>query len=162
MTTANQQTAEEKSIPKAREISGRWMVVGMFLFGICATGILYFYWRMHNAPFLPLQQALANRFEDSRPRVEGGQRKIHKDTPRVLRIIMKVDFHPDQNDQKVNALVKEVAEVAGEHQNLEEYDLLEVHLFWPEPQRTIHERTLEMELPELKLRDSRSREIPGR
>lgn len=146
--------------PRSRELSGRWVVVGMLLFGVTATSILYLYWRLHTAPFLPLQQALADRFEDSRPRVEGGQRKIHQNTPRILRIIIKVDFNPQTSEQKVQSLVREIAEVAADYQELDQYQLLEVCLFWPEPQGLIHERTLELSLPELEVQESSSRELP--
>ena len=75
-------------------VSGRWMVLGLIAFGVLTTGALWTYWNLHVGPFRPMQDALAVTFPHSSPRVDGGQRKMHKGTPKVLRVVMRVDFDP--------------------------------------------------------------------
>ena len=66
-------------------ISGRLVICCIFGFAITMIAVLYFYWKMHTGPFLPVQQALANEFPGCQPLVQGGQRKMHKGTPKILR-----------------------------------------------------------------------------
>ena len=124
-------------------IPGIWVVLGMFTFGLAATGILFAYWHFHTAPFQELQSALAKEFEGSRPRVEGGQRKQHKSTPRVLRIVLKVDFHPIEEKARADKMADRVMELAGKHHDVTLYDIAEIHLYWPEQEQHIHETILE-------------------
>ena len=58
--------------PTEKTISGSRLVIAMFGMAIVATGLLWFYWDLHLMPYMPLQEALAEEFEDSSPRVEGG------------------------------------------------------------------------------------------
>src|SRR3990172_7938391 len=83
---------------KPAELSGKWVVIGMFVFAIAATAGLFAYWELHTAPFRELQDALAQEFPRSRPRVEGGQRKKHKHTPRILSIVLRVEFDPTADE----------------------------------------------------------------
>ncbi len=129
--------------PTKRGVSGVWVVLGMFTFGLLATGVLFAYWHMHTAPFQELQTALAEEFPGCRPRVEGGQRKQHKGTPRVLRIILKVDFHPKQETEQAEKMADRVVELAAKHHNVEEYQIAEIHLYWPEQEQEIHEHRIE-------------------
>lgn len=124
-----------------RRVSGRAVVVVMFLFGIAATSILFFYWEAHTAPFRALQTELAETFTGSKPRVDGGQRKSHKGTPKTLRVVMQVEFDPDADERTAEAFADEVMLVAARH-GLTKYEVLEIHLYWPEPEARIHERTL--------------------
>jgi hypothetical protein len=124
-------------------IPGYWVVAGMFVFGLIATGILFAYWHFHTAPFQELQAALAREFEGSRPRVEGGQRKQHKETPRILRIILKVDFHPDEDKVRAERIADRVMDLAAKHHDVTAYDIAEIHLFWPEQEREIHRTIIE-------------------
>jgi len=84
--------AEETTTP--RWLNGRTVVISMFLLGIMATAFLYTYWTRQLAPFMPLQEALVLEFPGSAPRVDGGQKKIHKQTPMVLRVAMKTETDP--------------------------------------------------------------------
>lgn len=124
----------------ARSNAGRWIVVGMIAFAMTLTGACWVYWKLHVAPFLPLQQLLAGEFEDCRPKVQGGQRKIHKSTPEILRITMKIDFDPtgQSGEAQTDALAKRVtAFVAGNWPELSHYVTLELHFYWPEPEKKI-------------------------
>ncbi len=139
------------SPPRPPGISGTFVVLGMFAFGILITGVLFAYWHFHTAPFQELQAALAEEFPGSRPRAEGGQRKQHKDTPNILRIILKVDFAPQSHKARSEQMADRVMELAEEHHGLEPYDLAEIHLFWPEKEKEIHEYLIERPLPPGKL-----------
>lgn len=130
-----------------REISGTWVVAGMFAFGLTATGILFVYWHFHTAPFQELQTALATEFEGCRPRVEGGQRKQHKETPRILRVVLKVEFAPETEKARSKEMADRVMELAEKHHPLEQYDAVEIHLYWPEKEQSIHEHVIERQVP---------------
>jgi hypothetical protein len=132
-----------------RTISGRWAVLGIFLFAISATGGLYVYWKLHVGPFVPLQKALAEKFPGSRPLVEGGQQKIHKHTPRILRITMKVDADPNADERKTEELAERVIALARERFDLSTYEILEIHFFWPEPEKKIHKWDREWKIADL-------------
>jgi hypothetical protein len=109
----------------------------MLLFGVGLTAANWVYWKLHVAPFLPLQKLLAAEYEGSRPRVEGGQRKMHKRTPKVLRVTMKIAFDPSTEDGKrrVDKFSREVAAfIAREYAELDEYEILELNLYWPRPE----------------------------
>lgn len=127
---ASEQSAE-------REISGRWVVVGMFAFAITMVGTLWLYWHFHTAPFRPLQVRLGTQFPYSRPQVQGGQRKTHKHTPRILRIVMKINFNPVENEMRATEFAREIAAITQEYQDLREYDQFEVHLHWAPPERRV-------------------------
>ena len=136
----------QNTSPQARGVPGHWVVAGMFAFGLLATGVLFAYWHYHTAPFQELQAALAEEFPGSRPRAEGGQRKQHKATPQILRIILKVDFHPEKETQKSERMADRVLKIAGEHHDLSPYDMAEIHLYWPEKEKQLHEHTVERPL----------------
>ena len=72
--------------PDDGTISGRYVVISMFALAFVLIGALYTYWNLHLMPFMPLQEALAAKFEESSPRVDGGRRKMHKGTPNILRV----------------------------------------------------------------------------
>jgi hypothetical protein len=141
----------EHSPPQPKGIPGPFVVIGMFAFGMLATGLLFAYWHFHTAPFQELQAALAKEFPGSRPRVEGGQRKQHQHTPRVLRVILKVDYLPESDPKQSNQIADRVLELAEKHHGLEPYDLAEIHLYWPEKEQEIHEYLIERPLNPAKL-----------
>ena len=125
----------ETALPEIslRAISGRKVVVGMFVFGICATGLLFLYWKLHLMPFMPLQEAIETEFPGSAPRVEGGQEKMQKDTPTILRIVMKSQTDPTAVDieslRAISAVRTRVAELAKEKVQLPDLDFIELHIY---------------------------------
>ncbi len=127
-------TDEQTSFPT---ISGKWLVIGMFAFAITATAILWYYWTLHTAPFIPLQRAIVDEFADSAPRVEGGQRKIHKGTPRILRVTMKVGFNPQTDEEQAAQTADRIVELADEHLDLADYDQMDLHLLWLRPEQEL-------------------------
>ena len=136
----------------ARTISGRTVVFGMFGFGALATLLLWYYWTRHLEPFMPLQLALAEQFENSSPRVDGGRRKTHKGTPRILRVVMRVDFDPTADDpateQVVDERIRRIADIAREHVSLQDYDLLVVHFYQPNPEGSLRQQRFERSVDE--------------
>ncbi|MGH7201843.1 MAG: hypothetical protein ACREJB_14645 [Planctomycetaceae bacterium] len=136
MTDSQPAPSSSKEPP---EISGRWVVLGMFGFAMLLVGAMYVYWHYHRQPFLPLQTALAEEFPDTEPRVEGGRRKKHKGTPQILRITMRVGFNPTEDEQQAAALADRVTAFTTERFDLTGYDELEIHFFWPEPEQEIHQ-----------------------
>lgn len=138
-TTSETETTEDQP----RTISGRWVIIGMFSFAIAITATLWVFWKLHVGPFLPLQKKLAAEFEDSRPRVEGGQRKIHKGSPKILRITMKIDFDPTTDKKAAESFANRVEAFVGEVYDLRAYEILELHFYWPDPEKEIKEVTIE-------------------
>jgi len=138
--------------PPRRRKWGRWVVIGMLLFAVGLTVTNWVYWKLHVAPFLPLQKLLAEEYEGSRPRVEGGQRKIHKGTPTILRVTMKVDFDPtgETGDRKADRFSAEVARFIREnYEPLADYEILELHFYWPQPEQEIRQSRHEFAVDQL-------------
>ena len=132
-----------------KEIPGRWVVIGMFLLAFAGIGFLWVYTVLHNAPFLSLQRALAEEFPEFAPKVEGGRRKIHRNTPPILRIVMKVDFDPTADNDHAESLANRVTAIAQRHHDLSRYEFLEIHLFWPEPEKEIQQWSTTKKVAEL-------------
>lgn len=118
------------------EIAGKWVVIGMFAFAALMTAAMWIYWWLHVGPFVPLQRAILAEWEDSAPRVEGGQRKMHRGTPRILRVTLKVPFDPadEENRPQLERRVERIRELAADTLDLATFEVLEVHLFQPMPE----------------------------
>lgn len=139
-------------------ISGRWLVVGMFAFAAAATAVLWVYWKLHVGPFVPLQEALAAEFPGSKPRVEGGQRKMSRGTPRILRITMQVDFDPQREKRKAEQLADRLAAFLRRHfaetayapvYTLQSYETLELHFYHPQPEERIIQQSYRRKVAEV-------------
>lgn len=130
------------------EFSGKKLIVGVFLLAIVMSVALWIYWHLHTRPFQPLQLAIAQAFPKSYPYVQGGQRKIHKGTPRILRITMQVKFDPKPRDadEAVTAIVEQLEQLARQQLDLTNYDQLEVHLVQRRPEHDSITRTITREL----------------
>ncbi|MBC8113147.1 MAG: hypothetical protein H7062_02120, partial [Candidatus Saccharimonas sp.] len=61
--------------PKDRVVSGRVIVVAMFLLGLVLASLLFVYFEFNTRPFRPLRDAIGREFKRSRPNVEGGRFK---------------------------------------------------------------------------------------
>ena len=140
-------TSNEQGPP--RTISGTAIVAAVFTFALVLTTVMWLYWKLHTAPFLPLQQAVADTFPDSAPLVQGGQLKMHKNTPRILRITLRVNFDPNNDDQQVSRITNRVVALAREHQDLSEYDQLEINLFQLVPEHASKKRMVTFDAADL-------------
>ncbi|MBI1314888.1 hypothetical protein GC176_26635 [bacterium] len=127
------------------EVSGSIIVALMFTFGALTTGALWTYWFYHTQPFIPLQQAISAEFKGSAPRVDGGARKLHKGTPKLLWIIMRVDFRPNLDREKSASVSRRVVELSQENLDLTKFEQLNIRLFFGELEKEIH--TLDAEVP---------------
>ncbi len=132
--------------PPRTSKAGRYIVFSMFGLGLTATGLLFLYWNLHLMPFMPLQEAIVAEFEGSAPRVEGGQRKMHRDSPTLLRIVMKVDFDPTENSPKtIDSLEHRMArlkDLASQHVQTSDYRMLEVHFYHLVKEKDVRERVM--------------------
>jgi hypothetical protein len=119
-----------------RTVPGRWIVLTMFAFGIAATGGIWVYWKLHLAPFMPLQKALAAEFPKSSPRVDGGwSGKEFQQGPPRLRIVLRVPYPPLEQDARVSATIDRVVELARAHLDFTKYETLEIYLVHYAPER---------------------------
>src|SRR5262245_37890369 len=136
---------------KPRTISGRWVVLSMFAFGIVATGGIWVYWKLHLAPFLPLQKALAEEFPRSSPRVDGGWEKeeFKKGLPR-LRIVINVPYPPNAADVRVSAAIDTVIELPRRHLDFPSYETLEIYLVHHVPEKAPQQFKFKRRIAELK------------
>ena len=152
MTTPNGQPPESDSAsPGDGTISGRSVVISMFVLAFVLIGALYTYWNLHLMPFMPLQEAIAAEFEESSPRVDGGRRKMHKGTPNILRVVMRVPFDPNADDNKTKTLIEKRVDGTLElaRQNVDEfsdYNVLEVHMYQEEKEGELSQNSFEREL----------------
>ena len=122
----------------------------MFAFALSVTGMLYLYWYQHTGPFRPLQEILAHEFEGSHPLVQGGQEKMRKGSPQILRITLRVDFAPndENNGERVEKVVDRIAQLADKYHGLAKYDIMEIHLVRLRAEKTIQQREIKIDLPE--------------
>lgn len=126
----------DTSLRAPRPPRGRWVVLAMFAFGIVATGGIWVYWKLHLAPFLPLQKALAAEFPKSSPRVDGGWKKGEFQVgPPTLRIVLRVPYAPAERDVRVPATIERVVALAREELELARYETLEIYLVHYAPEK---------------------------
>ena len=125
--------------PKDRVVSGRVIVVAMFLLGLVLASLLFVYFEFNTRPFRPLRDAIGREFKRSRPNVEGGRPKGRG--PMTLRITMSVPFDPFQDDSKSKGLLTRVLILARQHQDLTRYEKCEVNLIHFVPEKTAITKT---------------------
>jgi hypothetical protein len=130
-----------------RRVSGRAMVLGMLTFGVMTTTAMWVYWTLHTGPFRPFQDALAAAFPHSSPRVDGGQRKMHKGTPMILRVVMRVDFDPTADSARGEKVVDSVEQIGGQYLDLSSYEEMEVFLFQGVPEKDVRQQEFTRHLP---------------
>lgn len=127
-----------------REFSGAKVIVGLFVFAFLMSCALWVYWSLHTGPFLPLQRAIFRAFPKSYPHVEGGQRRMHKNSPKTLRVTMRVAFDPESADEKpqVEAVFEQLVELAKQNIAFANYELFEVHLVLMRPEHSAKKLTI--------------------
>ncbi len=132
-----------------RAVAGRYVVLSMFLFGIAATGLLFAYWNLHLMPFMPLQKAIVQEFPGSAPRVDGGKRKLHRDSAVMLRVVMQVPFDPTEESVAVKSELERymtrLRDLAGQHVQ-EPCQLLEAHFYFQVKEKEIREQMIRRDL----------------
>ncbi len=143
--------SDPQSIPPTeRTISGRWLVIGMFAMGITLTGLLYAYSTLHLGPFRPLQDAIAQEFPGSAPRIDGGKKKPHKNTPTILRILVKTEVDPlSEREESIQSLIchAETHRRIGSGKGATARSrILEMHVYKLLKEDEIHKRSYRLEL----------------
>lgn len=131
-----------------REFSGTKLIVGIFALAIVMAASVWGYSYFHAKPFQSLATAIFAEFPKSYPQVQGGQRRMHRDTPKVLRITMQVLFDPElkESDERVEALVARLEELARQHLDFSSYQIFEVHLVQRVPEHKAKKRTITREI----------------
>lgn len=142
-TPTDSNALQNEPPPQVREIQGKWIVIAMFSFAVLATGTLWTYWKLHMMPFMPLQEVLIEQFPNSSPRVEGGQSKMHKDTPMLLRVVMRVEFDPELEKEAAETFVDRVSDAIKPHVEPNKWEELHVHLYQQEPEKELRQKTFE-------------------
>ncbi len=130
-------------------ISGRLVVSVIFGFSIIMIAVLFFYWKMQTGPFLPLQKALDKQFPGCKPLVQGGQRKMHKNTPKILQITMKVEFNPIEVTDSSKKYVNTVSQFIASNWKLSEYDELHLHFYKLNPEKKLQENVFKQDVKEI-------------
>jgi hypothetical protein len=130
-------------------ISGVWVAGGLLLLGAAFTLVLWLYTEVHTGPFRDLRDAIHSEFPRSVPQVEGGQKKMHKGTPRILRITLQVHSDPREDDQLVTGMIDRLVSLSEEHHGLGGYDVLDVYLVWFRPEQKAVSRHEQREVRQL-------------
>ncbi|MCP4783191.1 MAG: hypothetical protein GY878_06545 [Fuerstiella sp.] len=117
----------------------------MFTLGIVATGTLWYFWNLKLMPFMPLQEALVAEFERCSPRVDGGRVKGKEDTPKILRVVMRVPFDPTSSAPSVQSQIatriSRTGELARQFVSSDDFEILEVHLFSEHKEQSLRQKT---------------------
>ena len=67
---------------------------------------------------------------------------MRRGDPRILRIVLKVEFDPETDQRQAKGVADRAVELARTHHDLSRYDEVQIHLYWPEPEREIVERQI--------------------
>jgi hypothetical protein len=129
-----------------KEISGKAVILFMAAFAMLMTALMWIYWKWNLAPFLPLQQAIVavDHLKESRPVVEGGRLKGQQNAPKTLRVTMKVDYNPEEETDRVDALETEILELAKVNlPQFDEYDQFELNVYWPKQETELKPITVQ-------------------
>ena len=85
-------------------------------------------------------------FPKSIPRVDGGQRKMRKGMPKILRAVLRVEFDPTTETAKGEETLARVEKIARQHIDLDQYEYLDVYLYEGVPEQIIREKEFERKL----------------
>lgn len=117
----------------------------MIAFGVVLAAGLAIYLRLHTARFQSLTSALDERFPGSAPRVDGGKPRLDQPGENVLRIVMKPPFDP-VDEAASEEFAREVMSFALDQPGMQEFNVVEVHLFHELPERELSQRTVRLEV----------------
>jgi len=138
-----------RPIRNSRRISGRIVVIGMAILGLTATAVMFLYWDLHTKPFRSLTEAIGRTYKYSLPKVEGGR---HKRGPMTLRVALRVPFAPETDQPAAEGAINTICRLIGEHQDLAEYDLVQIHFFQMVPEAVVKSKRFEFTPEEVRQR----------
>jgi hypothetical protein len=76
---------------------------------------------------------------------------MHKGTPMVLRVVMRVPFDPTSTDAQSQTKIEErlnrTQELAARQIALDEYQVLEIHLYQEEKEHELRQKAFVRQLP---------------
>lgn len=124
-------------VPRAASVPGKYVVLAMLGFGICATGFMWIYTYLSNRPFIPLRHALVQKFKrESSPRVEGGKERGRG--PAKLRVVLAVRFDPTADTPEAKTqretMERETITLAKQHLDISQYQAWEFILIRYSPE----------------------------
>ncbi len=124
-------------------------MLGIFVLAIAASASVWIFSYYHAKPFQPLQTAIHRAFPKAYPQVQGGQRRMHRNTPKTLRITMQVGFDPEprEADEQVAVVVTRLEELARQHLDFPSFEIFEIHLVRRVPEHKSKTRTVTREIP---------------
>ena len=145
---ATSDTVKQRFGNSPRELSGTKVMLGIFALAIAASASVWVYSYYHAKPFQPLQVAIYRAFPKSYPQVQGGQRRMHRNTPKTLRITLQVNFDPEPRDadMQVEAVVARLEELARKYIHFPSYEIFEIHLVQRVPEHKSKTRTITREI----------------
>lgn len=122
--------------------------MGVFALAIVMSASVWIYSYYHAKPFQPLQMAIHRTFPKSYPQVQGGQRRMHRNTPKTLRITLQIRFDPEprEADKQVESMVAQLEELARQHLDFPSYELFEIHFVQRVPEHKARTRTVSREI----------------
>jgi len=136
----------DHSTKPPRVKSGRWIVVGMFAFGIFMVGLLWILFEMHTRPFRDVTEALHNAFPDSRPLVQGGKDNKQPGEPSIFRVVLTVEFDPVSEEQQFQETIRSIQAICEQHHDLSPFSRMEIHLIRSFPEKAAIKRQTVIEL----------------
>lgn len=139
---------------------GVLLVLGLLGFGLLLTGTLYVYITLHRGPFRELTVALEDEFPGSAPHVEGGKRRLDQPGEWILRVIMRIPAEAD-TPRASQALAERIARFIASREDLERFDILEIHLYRLVPEENISRRTFRFTVAQTQSL-SHNRDAPNR
>lgn len=142
-TTPSRETPQ---VPHRPGIPGRFVVIGLLLFGLLATGGIYWYWTEHSRPFRPLRDVIAYELRGSRPQVEGGSPKNGVPT---LRIAVTARFDPEAEPARTELFKNRVFTLAREKVDVDNYEVFELHVIGVIPESPTIEKSYVLSREEL-------------
>jgi hypothetical protein len=134
MVTSDGLMRDRETDDLGRQLSGRWIVAGMFGFAVLLTAAMALYWHFYTLPFRELQSAINAEFPDSSPRAIGGREKGRSTEPMTLRVVVRTGFNPLLHADRSEAMAQRLFQLAREHADIDEYEVFEVHLCQRQPE----------------------------
>ena len=129
-----------------REISGKTVVIGVLLYSVVIVSALFVFAIIDRAPFQQVEQALAEEFPDSSPKVRGGREKGKDTNPMLLRVVMRVPFDPEADEKQAETVADRVLEIAKTNHDTTLYDEVEIDLFKAQPEKEVLQRKIQRKL----------------
>jgi hypothetical protein len=135
MATSDGLTRDKATNELGRQLSGRWIVAGMFGFAVLLTAAMALYWHYYTLPFRELQNAINAEFPESSPRAIGGREKGRGSEPMTLRVVVRTAFNPLLHEDRSEEMARRLFQLAQEHTKIDDYEIFEVHLCQRQPEQ---------------------------